>query len=260
MVPIMLMPDQPSKAGRSDCGEKGAMASKKKTAPRKPLVKPAGAKQAVPTPRFDSRTFLTSVGAGRSSAIIQPKGMVYRQGDSADAVYYIEAGKIQLTVVSEHGKEGVIAMLEPGEFFGEGCIAGQPFRMASASATAKSTIVKIQKTAMIRVLHEQPAISEMFTTFLLLRNIQIEADLVDHLFNSSERRLARLLLLLANFGKEGKMETIIPAISQDVLAAKVGTTRPRISFFMNKFRKLGFIEYNGGLKIHTSLLNVIVHD
>jgi CRP/FNR family transcriptional regulator, cyclic AMP receptor protein len=185
--------------------------------------------------------------------------MVYRQGDPADAVYYIEAGKIQLTVVSEHGKEGVIAMLEPGEFFGEGCIAGQPFRMASASATAKSTVVRIEKTVMIRVLHEQPAMSEMFMGFLLSRNIQIEADLVDQLFNSSERRLARLLLLLANFGKEGKMETI-PAINQDILAAKVGTTRSRINFFMNKFRKLGFIEYNGGLKVHSALLNVIVHD
>jgi CRP/FNR family cyclic AMP-dependent transcriptional regulator len=237
------------------------MPSKKKTAPRKPPAKPARTRQAEgAAPRFDSRTFLMSVGAGRSSAIFQPKEMVFRQGDPADAVYYIEAGKIQLTVVSEHGKEGVIAMLEPGEFFGEGCIAGQPFRMASASATARSTVARIEKTAMIGVLHEQPAISEMFTTFLLLRNIQIEADLVDHLFNSSERRLARLLLLLANFGKEGKMETIIPAISQEVLAAKVGTTRPRISYFMNKFRKLGFIEYNGGLKIHTSLLNVIVHD
>ena len=237
------------------------MPSKKKTAPRKPPAKPTKTRQVEEAaPRFDSRTFLMSVGAGRSSAILQPKEMVFRQGDPADAVYYIEAGKIQLTVVSEHGKEGVIAMLEPGEFFGEGFIAGQPFRMASASATARSTIVRIEKAAMIRVLHEEPAISEMFTTFLLLRNIQIEADLVDHLFNSSERRLARLLLLLANFGKEGKMETIIPAISQEVLAAKVGTTRPRISYFMNKFRKLGFIEYNGGLKIHTSLLNVIVHD
>lgn len=239
------------------------MASKKKTAPRKPPAKPARARQveqAAPVPRFDSRTFLTSVGAGRTSTTIQPKEMVYRQGDPADAVYYIEAGKIQLTVLSEQGKEGVIAMLEPGEFFGEGCIAGQPFRMASASATAKSTVARIEKAAMIRVLHEQPSMSEMFTTFLLLRNIQIEADLVDQLFNSSERRLARLLLLLANFGKEGKMETIIPTVSQDALAARVGTTRPRINYFMNKFRKLGFIEYNGGLKIHTSLLNVIVHD
>ena len=151
-------------------------------------------------------------------------------------------------------------MLEAGEFFGEGCLAGQPLRMASASAMAQSTIVRIERAAMIRVLHEQPEISEVFMAFLLSRNIQIEADLIDQLLNSSERRLARLLLLLANFGKEGKMETVIPTINQDVLAARVGTTRSRINFFMNKFRKLGFIEYNGGLKIHTSLLNVIIHD
>lgn len=211
-------------------------------------------------PRFDYRSFLASVGGGRSSATLQPKQVIYRQGDDADAVYYIEAGKVQLTVVSEHGKEGVIAMLEPGEFFGEGCLAGQPLRMATASATTKSTIVRIEKATMIRVLHEQPAMSEMFMAFLLSRNIQIEADLVDQLFNSSERRLARLLLLLANFGKEGKLESIIPPINQDILAAKVGTTRSRINFFMNKFRKLGFIEYNGDLKVHSALLNVIVHD
>jgi CRP/FNR family transcriptional regulator, cyclic AMP receptor protein len=201
------------------------------------------------------------VGPGRSSATFQPKQTIYRQGDPADAVHYIESGKIQLAVVSEHGKEGVIATLEPGEFFGEGCIAGQPLRMASASTTAKSTIVRIEKAAMIRVLHEQPAISELFMAFLLSRNIQIEADLVDQLFNSSERRLARLLLLLANFGKEGKMEIILPTVHQDILAARVGTTRSRINFFMNKFRKLGFIEYDdSGLKVHTSLLNVIVHE
>jgi CRP-like cAMP-binding protein len=235
----------------------------KKPARRKPPARPAKAEpaqEAAPAPRFDSRTFLTSLGAGKSIATVQPKEIVYRQGDAADAVYFIEAGKIQLTVVSEHGKEGVIAMLEPGEFFGEGCIAGQVVRMASASATAKSKVVRIERATMIRVLHEQPAVSDMFMAFLLSRNIQIEADLVDQLFNSSERRLARLLLLLANFGKEGKMETIIPTINQDVLAARVGTTRSRINFFMNKFRKLGFIEYNGGLKIHTSLLNVIVHE
>jgi CRP-like cAMP-binding protein len=210
---------------------------------------------------FDGPSFLKSVGPGRSSATFQPKQTIYRQGDPADAVHYIESGKIQLTVVSEHGKEGVIAMLGPGEFFGEGCIAGQPLRMASASTTAKSTIVRIEKAAMIRVLHEQLAISELFMAFLLSRNIQIEADLVDQLFNSSERRLARLLLLLANFGKEGKMEMILPTVHQDILAARVGTTRSRINFFMNKFRKLGFIEYDdSGLKVHTSLLNVIVHD
>jgi CRP/FNR family transcriptional regulator, cyclic AMP receptor protein len=212
-------------------------------------------------PTFDGPSFLKSVGSGRSSATFQPKQIIYRQGDPADAVHYIESGKIRLTVVSEHGKEGVIAMLEHGEFFGEGCIAGQPLRMASASTTAESTIVRIEKATMIRVLHEQPAISELFMAFLLSRNIQIEADLVDQLFNSSERRLARLLLLLANFGKEGKMERILPSIHQDILAARIGTTRSRINFFMNKFRKLGFIEYDdSGLKVHTSLLNVIVHD
>ena len=212
-------------------------------------------------PTFDGPTFLNSVAAGRSSTTFQPKAIVYRQGDAADAVYYIETGKIQLMVISEHGKEGVIAMLEPGEFFGEGCIAGQPFRMASASATAKSKIMRIEKAVMIRALHEQPEIADMFTAFLLSRNIQIEADLIDQLFNSSERRLARLLLLLANFGKEGKMEQILPSIHQDILAARVGTTRSRINFFMNKFRTLGFIEYgDSGLKVHTSLLNVIVHE
>lgn len=212
------------------------------------------------SPGFDGMSYLASVGAGRSGAVFQAKQMIFRQGDVADAVYYIEAGKVQIMVVSEHGKEGVIAMLEAGEFFGEGCLAGQPLRIASASVTAKSTIVRIEKATMIRVLHEHPAFSELFTAFLLSRNIQIEADLVDQLFNSSERRLARLLLLLANFGKEGTMETIIPTINQDVLAARVGTTRSRINFFMNKFRKLGFIEYNGGLKVHSSLLNVIVHE
>lgn len=236
----------------------------KKSAPRKAQQKPAKARQVQKSrevPRFDARSFLTSVGVGRSTTAFKPKEIVYRQGDAADATYYIETGKIQLTVMSEQGKEGVIAMLEPGEFFGEGCIAGQPLRMASATTTAKSTIVRIEKAAMIRVLHEQPTMSEMFMAFLLLRNIQIEADLVDQLFNSSERRLARLLLLLANFGKEGKMEKVLPTINQDILAARVGTTRSRINFFMNKFRKLGFIAYDdNGLKVHTSLLNVIVHD
>jgi CRP-like cAMP-binding protein len=199
--------------------------------------------------------------ADGSATTFQPKQIIYRQGDPADAVHYIVTGKIQLTVVSEHGKEAVIAMLEPGEFFGEGCIVSQPLRMASASATEKATVVRIEKATMIRVLHEQPEVAERLTTFLLARNIQIEADLVDQLFNSSERRLARLLLLLANFGKEGKMEKVLPSITQEALAARIGTTRPRINFFMNKFRKLGFIEYDeSGLNVHTSLLNVIVHD
>jgi len=239
------------------------MAHNKKAAPRKQpgrAVKSRRAAEGMQRPQFDEQSFLTSVGTGRTNTAFQSKKFVYRQGDPADAVYYIQAGRIQLTVVSEQGKEGVIAMLGTGEFFGEGCIARQPLRMASASTMVKSTIVRIEKSVMLRVLHEQPAMSEMFMAFLLSRNIQIEADLVDQLFNSSERRLARLLLLLANYGKEGKMESVIPSISQDVLAARVGTTRPRISYFMNKFRKLGFIEYNGGLKVHSSLLNVIVHD
>jgi CRP/FNR family cyclic AMP-dependent transcriptional regulator len=241
-----------------------AMAGKNDAGLKTPSGRPARSRKdqdAAMTPRFDGHSFLTSMETGRSSTTFQPKDIVYRQGDPADAVYYIEAGKIQVTVFSEHGKEGVIAMLEPGDFFGEGCIVSQPFRMATASAAAQSTIVRIEKAAMIRVLHEQPEFSEMFMAFVLSRNIQIEADLVDQLFNSSERRLARLLLLLANFGKEGKMEKILPSINQDILAARVGTTRSRINFFMNKFRKLGFIEYDdSGLKVHTSLLNVIVHE
>jgi CRP/FNR family cyclic AMP-dependent transcriptional regulator len=205
--------------------------------------------------------FLKVTEADGSATIYQPNQIIYRQGDPADAVHYIVSGKIQLAVVSEHGKEAVIAMLQHGEFFGEGCIVGQLSRMASASATEKATVIRIEKATMIRVLHEQPEVAERLTAFLLTRNIQIEADLVDQLFNSSERRLARLLLLLANFGKEGKMEKILPSISQEILAARIGATRPRINFFMNKFRKLGFIEYDdNGLKVHTSLLNVIVHD
>ncbi|TWT06143.1 Crp/Fnr family transcriptional regulator [Reyranella sp. CPCC 100927] len=209
---------------------------------------------------FDAQQFLASVGSGRSSMSHKAKDIVFQQGDPADAVFYIQKGRIQLTVVSEHGKEGIVAILGPGDFFGEGCLAGQPLHMASAGAMAASTIVRIEKETMIRMLHEQPALSEMFMAFLLSRNIQIEADLVDQLFNSSERRLARLLLLLANFGKEGKLETVIPRISQEILASRIGTTRSRINYFMNKFRKLGFIEYNGTLKVHSSLLRVVVHD
>ena len=209
---------------------------------------------------FDARLFLTSVGSGRSSVNHKAKAVVFRQGDPADAVFYIRKGRIQLTVVSDNGKEGVVAMLGPGDFFGEGCLAGQPRHIASASAMGLSTVVRIEKETMIRVLRDQPALSEMFMAFLLARNIQIEADLIDQLFNSSEKRLARLLLLLANFGKVGKLEAIIPRISQELLASRIGTTRSRINFFMNKFRKLGFIEYNGSLRVHSSLLRVVLHD
>jgi len=210
--------------------------------------------------RLGARALLASAGAARSTVKYRPKDRVFKQGDPADAVFYIQQGKIQLTVVSEHGREGVIAMLGRGDFLGEGCLAGQPLHMASAFAMADSSVSRIDKATMVRVLREQPALSELFMAFLLSRNIQTEADLVDQLFNSSERRLARVLLLLANFGKDGKMERVLPKISQDALAARVGTTRSRINFFMNKFRKLGLIEYNGELKVHTSLLNVIVHD
>lgn len=216
--------------------------------------------QVAAVPRFDAQAFLMSVGTGRSTKKYPAKKTIFQQGDPADAVFYIQKGRVKLTVVSKQGREGVIAMLSAGDFFGEGCLAGQPLHMATAASMAECMIVRIEKETMIRVLHQEPTLAEMFMAFLLSRNIQFEADLVDQLFNSSERRLARMLLLLANFGKEGKLETVIPRISQDVLAAKVGTTRPRINFFMNKFRKLGLIEYNGGLKVHSALLNVIIHD
>jgi CRP/FNR family transcriptional regulator, cyclic AMP receptor protein len=211
-------------------------------------------------PKFDAKSFLSSVGSGRSTEKYERKKIIFRQGDAADGVFYIQSGKIELSVVSNQGKQGVIAILSAGDFFGEGCLAGQPLHMASAIALAESTIFRIEKQTMIRVLRDEPTLSEMFMAFLLSRNIQFEADLVDQLSNSSERRLARLLLLLANFGKEGKLEAVIPSISQELLAARVGTTRSRINFFMNKFRKLGLIEYNGHLKVHSALLNVVVHD
>jgi len=212
-------------------------------------------------PRFDAQAFLISVGAGRTTKKFKAKKTIFQQGDAADAVFYIQEGKVKLTVVSEQGKEGVISILGTGDFFGKGCLAGQRLRLASAVAMTGSTVARIELDTMIGVLHDEPKLSEMFMSFLLSRNIQFEADLVDQLFNSSEKRLARVLLLLANFGKGGKMEMVIPKISQDILAAKVGTTRPRINFFMNKFRKLGLIEYSGGkfdggLNVHSSLLNI----
>jgi CRP/FNR family transcriptional regulator, cyclic AMP receptor protein len=186
------------------------------------------------------------------------------QGDQADAIFYIQKGKIKLTVVSKQGKEAVVAILGVGDFFGEGCLAGQPQRMASASTMSDCSIMRLEKAGVIRLLHDQPAFSALFLHHLLSRNIRIEEDLVDQLFNSSEKRLARVLLLLANFGKESKPEPVIPKISQETLAEIVGTTRSRVSFFMNRFRKLGFVHYNGqftgGLEVHSSLLNVILHD
>ena len=209
---------------------------------------------------FNLRTFLTKVGSGTASLRSLKKQTIFSQGDAAEAVFYIQAGKIKLTVVSQQGKEAVVAILEQGGFFGEGCLAGQLVCMATATALEDSSIVRIDKDAMIRVLHNEPAFSELFVAYLLARNIRIQEDLVDQLFNSSEKRLARALLLMAHFGKDGKPEAVIPKISQHTLAEMIGTTRSRVSFFLNKFRKLGFIDYNGRFHVHSSLLNIVLHD
>jgi CRP/FNR family transcriptional regulator, cyclic AMP receptor protein len=211
-------------------------------------------------PLFDPKTFLARVGEGRTIAEYSKDQMVFSQGDPANAVFYIQKGKIKLTVVSNNGKEAIIATLGTGDFLGEGCLTAQPLRMATATAISDCSIVRLQKAAMIRVLHDEPAFSEMFVSYLLSRNMRIEEDLVDQLFNSSEKRLARVLLLLSHFGKEGKPEPVIAKVSQETLAEMIGTTRSRVSFFMNKFRKMGFIEYNGGLHVHSSLLNIVLHD
>jgi CRP/FNR family transcriptional regulator, cyclic AMP receptor protein len=211
-------------------------------------------------PAFDLKAFLNQTRGGRKRAEYAENDLIFSQGDPADAVFYIHKGKVKLTVISRQGKEAVVAILGTGDFLGEGCLAGQPLRMGNAVSMSVSSIMKLTKSDVIRALHEQPTFSEVFVTHLLSRNIRIEEDLVDQLFNSSEKRLARVLLLLANFGKEGVPQTVIPKMSQETLAGIVGTTRSRVSFFMNRFRKLGFIEYNGGLTIHSSLLNVVLHD
>jgi CRP-like cAMP-binding protein len=211
-------------------------------------------------PSFDPKSFLARVGDGRSIRKY-PKGqVVFSQGDPGDAVFYIQKGRAKLTVVSEHGKEVVIAILGVEEFFGEGCLAGQAQRIATVTTMTDSVIARLEKSTIIQVIHQEPAFSEKLIAHLLARSIRVEADLIDQLFNSSEKRLARLLLLLANFGKEGTPEPVIAKISQETLAEMIGTTRSRVSFFMNKFRKLGFIRYNGSIEVHSSLLNVILHD
>ena len=209
---------------------------------------------------FNPKAFLAKVGNGKTMLTCPKKHILFSQGDAADAVFFIQEGQVKLSVVSQQGKEAVVAILERGSFFGEGCLAGQLVCMATATSLENSSIVRIDKQAMIDALHDQPTFSELFLTYLLSRNIRIQEDLVDQLFNSSEKRLARILLLLAHFGKEGEPEEIIPKISQETLAEMVGTTRSRVSFFMNKFRKLGFLEYNGGFHVHSSLLNIILHD
>ena len=209
---------------------------------------------------LDPKAVLTRIENGKTTRAYRSKELVFSQGDLADAVFFVESGKVQLTVVSTRGKEAVIGVLERGSFFGEGCLAGQPLRMATASTLQASSIIRVGKSSMVSLLHQEPEFAELFTAYLLSRNVRIEEDLVDQLFNSAEKRLARILLLLAHFGKESRPETVIAQVSQETLAAMVGTTRSRVSHFMNRFRKLGFIHYNGGLQVHSALLTVVLRD
>ncbi|CAN5512187.1 Crp/Fnr family transcriptional regulator [soil metagenome] len=211
-------------------------------------------------PQFDLESFLAKVGTGRSIVRCRNGRIIFAQGDTADAVFYLQEGNVKVTVVSEQGKEAVLAILGANEFFGEGCLNGQPLRLSTVTALGDTVVLKIDKVAMLSVIHKEPAFSEVFISHLLARSVRTEADLVDQLFNSSEKRLARLLLLLAKFGKEATPEPIVASISQETLAEMIGTTRSRVSMFMNKFRRLGFIEYNGRIKVHPSLLNVVLHD
>ncbi len=213
-----------------------------------------------PVEAFDPKVLLTKVGQGKSKVTYRTKQTVFAQGDAADAVFYLESGRVKLTVVSTRGKEAVIGVLEAGSFFGEGALAGQPLRMATANAIQATTLVRVNKSTMVRLLHREPEFAEHFIAYLLSRNVRIEEDLVDQLFNSSEKRLARILLLLAHYGKDSRPETVIPKVSQETLAAMVGTTRSRVRYFMNRFRKLGFIHYNGGLQVHSALLTVVLRD
>ena len=217
----------------------------------------------VATPRkreFDPAKFLATIGKGRTSLTIPKKRTIFAQGDQADAVFYVQKGRVKLTVVSKGGKEATLGILNQGNFFGEGSLAGQTLRMGFAVTMTECQLLRIEKKAMMLALHREHAFSDMFVAYLLSRNIRYEEDLVDQLFNSSEKRLARILLMLAHFGKGGVPENVVPKISQETLAEMVGTTRSRVSFFMNRFRKLGFIHYNGGLQVHSSLLNIVLHD
>jgi CRP-like cAMP-binding protein len=249
-------------------GKKSRNPSGKNSVPSKPLADAVVALSptevgAAPkqTAVFDPRLLLTKLSEGKTTRVYLAEESVFSQGDAADAVFYIQSGKVKLTVVSKSGKEAVVAILQEASFFGEGCLAGQPLRMATASAEQKSTIVRVDKRAMVALLHQEPEFAERFLAYLLSRNIRMEADLVDHLFNSSEKRLARLLLLMANFGQESKPIPLIAKMSQETLAEMVGTTRSRISFFMNRFRERGFIEYDGtGVHVHSSLVSVVLHD
>jgi CRP/FNR family cyclic AMP-dependent transcriptional regulator len=212
-------------------------------------------------PPFDPEAFLEGTGVGRTLVDLKKNQVLFSQGDPADAVFYLQKGNLKLTVVSQRGKEATVALLDAGNFVGESCVAAaERIRMVTATGLTRCSLIRIEREEMVRVLHEEHAFADVFVTFLLARNARIQEDLVDQLFNSSEKRLARILLLLANFGKEGKPESVIPKISQEVLAEMIGTTRSRVNFFMNRFRKLGFIDYNGELEVHSSLLNIILHD
>ena len=211
--------------------------------------------------KFDSKKFLSTIDGGRKIVAFAKKQTIFAQGDPSDAVFYIQKGKVRLTVVSKIGKEATIGILNEGDFFGESCLTGRPLRLGSATAMTECSVMRIGKKSMLEVLHREHEFSDMFVAYLLTRNVRYEVDLVDQLFNSSEKRLARILLLLAHFGKEDKPEPVIPRITQESLAEMVGTTRSRVSFFMNRFKKLGFVEYDGsGMKVHSSLLNVVLHD
>jgi len=209
---------------------------------------------------FDPQEFLAKVGMGKTILTYRKNQVVFSQGDAADTIFYIQTGRIKIVVISEQGKEAVVGILEPSHFFGEGCIIGHALRIATATAMEDSVITSITKPAMLEMLHKEPKFSELFMAYLLTRNNRIEEDLIDQLFNSSEKRLARLLLLLSNFGKEGAPQPISPNVSQETLAEMIGATRSRVSFFMNKFRKLGLISYNGEIEVHTSLLNAVLYD
>ena len=209
---------------------------------------------------FDPKVFLAKVGTGMAVLEYRKDQIIFAQGEVADSVFYVQKGRVKLTVISEQGKEAVVAILEPGQFFGEGCLNGHPLRIGTTTAMEDCVVTSITKHAMIAVLHDEPKFSELFMAYLLTRNGRIEEDLVDQLFNSSEKRLARLLLLLANFGKDGPPQPVLAPISQETLAEMIGTTRSRVSYFMNKFRKLGLIDYNGKIKVHNSLLNAVLHD
>jgi CRP-like cAMP-binding protein len=231
------------------------------TVPKTTLSPPEIGTSPEHTAAFYPRLFLAKFGAGKSKQEYQEDEAVFSQGDPADAVFFIQSGKVKRTVVSKRGKEAVIAILPEGSFFGEGCLAGQPLRMSTASTVERSTIIRVEKRVMVGVLHREPEFAERFLAFLLSRNIRMESDLVDHLFNSSEKRLARLLLLMANFGQESKPIPLIAKMSQETLAEMIGTTRSRVSFFLNRFRDLGFIDYNsGGMHVHSSLVSVVLHD